>query len=64
MNKETLYSFLRKDVVMLVGNKKYAEVFNFFHFSIKGHNLQIGKVRIYIIKRALNSRIDEKITES
>lgn len=33
-------------------------------FLSRGMDLQIGKVRIYIIKRALSSRIDDKIIES
>lgn len=46
--------------------QKQAEPLNFFffYFSIEEYDLQTGKVRTNIVRRALNSRIDEEIIES
>ena len=68
MNKEGLSTLLKKYVVMLMSNNKknkqnYTNYF-FPAFLSRSMIFKIGKVRTNIVKRELNSRIDEEIVES
>lgn len=63
-----LSTLLKKDVVMLIGNnnknkQNYSNSF-FPTFLSRSMILKTGKVRTNIVKRELDSKIDEEIVES
>ena len=67
-NESAVSTLLKKDVVMLTGNnnknkQNYSN--SFFPSFLSGSMiLKTGKVRTNIVKRELNTRIDEEIVES